>query len=466
MSVDFIQFIEDPELGGKFISRQETIVSWKCLLKACLGLPPGPGDLDLYQAHTGRKEWPTGPSREAWIIAGIRSGKSFMSALLGAYLAVFKQHHLSVGEVGHVLIVSPTLRQSQIVRGYLSGFFSQNAYLRPFVKTGTRDTLELTNNIAITTISSDYRTLRGYTAVAVIIDEVAFLSLEGTKPDIEVVRAARGRLLSSEGPLISISSPYARQGILYDIWKRHFGQDGSPVFVWQAPSLVMNPTLPEDLIDEAREEDPQAASADYDAQFRSDIESFISPDAVDACVVPGRYELPPMRESAHVAFADPSGGSGQDSFTLCVCHQQREQRVVDLIREVRPPFSPEQTISELCKDLKRYHINHVTGDRFGGEFPREIFRSHGIEYRLAELPKSDIYREFLPMVNSNQVQLLDHPRMIHQLVNLERRTARGGRDSIDHMRGGHDDIINAVAGALVACRAKPIARSLCRKLEE
>jgi hypothetical protein len=31
-----------------------------------------------------------------------------------------------------------------------------------------------------------------------------------------------------------------------------------------------------------------------------------------------------------------------------------------------------------------------------------------------------------------------------QLCELERRTARGGRDSVDHAAGGHDDVANAV----------------------
>jgi hypothetical protein len=39
--------------------------------------------------------------------------------------------------------------------------------------------------------------------------------------------------------------------------------------------------------------------------------------------------------------------------------------------------------------------------------------------------------------------------MIGQLVSLERRTARGGRDSIDHPPGAHDDVANAAAGVLV-----------------
>ena len=38
-----------------------------------------------------------------------------------------------------------------------------------------------------------------------------------------------------------------------------------------------------------------------------------------------------------------------------------------------------------------------------------------------------------------------------QLLTLERKTARGGRDSIDHPQGPsfHDDLINSVAGSLV-----------------
>jgi hypothetical protein len=42
--------------------------------------------------------------------------------------------------------------------------------------------------------------------------------------------------------------------------------------------------------------------------------------------------------------------------------------------------------------------------------------------------------------------LLDDPRLIDQLCALERRTARGGRDSIDHPPGAHDDVVNTVAG--------------------
>jgi hypothetical protein len=60
--------------------------------------------------------------------------------------------------------------------------------------------------------------------------------------------------------------------------------------------------------------------------------------------------------------------------------------------------------------------------------------------------KSDLYRELLPVLNAGRIELLDNPRLVSQLCALERRTARGGRDSIDHPPGAHDDIANSVAG--------------------
>src|SRR6202040_4335244 len=94
-----------------------------------------------------------------------------------------------------------------------------------------------------------------------------------------------------------------------------------------------------------------------------------------------------------------------------------------------------------------YGMSKVTGDRYAGEWPRERFKVHGIDYQLSEKPKSDIYRDVLPLLNSARVELLDIPRLASQLCALERRTARGGRDSIDHPPGAHDDLANSVCGA-------------------
>jgi hypothetical protein len=98
-------------------------------------------------------------------------------------------------------------------------------------------------------------------------------------------------------------------------------------------------------------------------------------------------------------------------------------------------------------------IGTVTGDRYAGEWPREQFSKRNVTYRPSERVKSDIYRDALPLLNSRKCQLLDIRRLISQLHGLERRTARGGKDSIDHGPGQHDDVANSVAGAIVLASA-------------
>ena len=97
--------------------------------------------------------------------------------------------------------------------------------------------------------------------------------------------------------------------------------------------------------------------------------------------------------------------------------------------------------------LKAYGIYTVTGDRYGGEWPREQFRKADVDYKTSALTKSAIYGAFLPIVNSG-AELLDVKRLLVQLAGLERRMSRAGQDSIDHAPGGFDDVINAAAGAL------------------
>jgi hypothetical protein len=121
-----------------------------------------------------------------------------------------------------------------------------------------------------------------------------------------------------------------------------------------------------------------------------------------------------------------------------------------VIREKKPPFSPKAIIEEYCELLKQYGIRKVTADRYAGDFPVEAFKEHGITLEHSLKPKSQIYSEFLPLINSKTCDLLDNVRLRAQLIGLERRTSRAGKDSIDHGNGGHDDVANAVAGVLTS----------------
>ncbi len=100
--------------------------------------------------------------------------------------------------------------------------------------------------------------------------------------------------------------------------------------------------------------------------------------------------------------------------------------------------------------LRLYRVRRVTGDRYAGEWPREQFRAHKIQYDLAPLDRSALYLALLPVVNSGTVELPNEPALLRELRSLERRRGPSGRDRVDHPPGGHDDRANAVAGVVHA----------------
>ena len=251
---------------------------------------------------------------------------------------------------------------------------------------------------------------------------------------------------------------------MWETYRKHFGPDGDPtILVAQGATRDFNPELPQSIVDKAMDRDQAAASAEYFAQFRTDVEGFLTRESVEACVKFGVRERPPERSHCYVAFVDPSGGSS-DAMTLAISHTEGTTQILDVIRERKPPFSPEAVAEEFAKLIRSYRCTTVYGDRYGGEWPREQFRKHGVNYEPAKSSKSEIYVDLLPLINSGAVDLLEHDRLLMQLTSLERRTSRAGKDSIDHAPGAHDDIANAVAGALVTTYKEPQVRDFHRRL--
>jgi hypothetical protein len=217
----------------------------------------------------------------------------------------------------------------------------------------------------------------------------------------------------------------------------------------------MHPGLDAELLVEARADDPESAAAEWDACFRSDLESFAPLALLEGLVSPGVTERPPSSGVDYHAFVDVAGGSGSDSYTAAVAHAESGadgERVVylDALYEARPPFDPLAITAEVAALLKRYSVTQATSDRYAGAWVAETFARHGVTVAQDAEAKSGLYLAALPLLTSRTVELLDSPRLVHQLVGLERRRRPGGRDIVDHAPGAHDDLANAVAGALVA----------------
>jgi hypothetical protein len=457
--ITIIEACQDPDVFGPWFKDRLTWVAWFVFLRVMFGLGLDDAELAIFRECTSRTAPRPGGYLEATLVVGRRGGKSLILALIAAFLSAFYDWspYLTGGERGTIMIIATDRRQAATIFKYLRGMLGI-PLLAGMIQRETSDTIDLSNSITIEIQTANFRTIRGRTVVAALADELAFwMGDDSANPDSEIIGALRPAMATVPGALmLKASSPYSRRGVLWNDHRKHFGNDDSPTLIWQAATRVMNPSVPQSFIDSAAEDDPSAAAAEYGAQFRSDVESFISREAIEAVTTPNVFERGHISGQRYYAFNDPSGGSS-DSMTMAIAHLEHRNTekvvIVDAIREVRAPFSPEAVVDEFATLLKIYGITAVCGDRYAGQWPRERFKVHGINYEVSEKTKNDIYRDLLPIINSRQCDLLDHKRLFGQLVSLERRTARGGRDSIDHPPGAHDDIANSVAGVVVQTRA-------------
>ncbi len=458
--MNILAALDDPALFRPLFP-PETWRAWRAFLAALFGLPMTDGEADTFRHHTGRETVPTAPFREAALIVGRRGGKSRALALIATYLATFIDYSpfVAPGEAPTIAVIAADRKQARVILSYIVGLLHEVPLLAPLVADELVESVTLRNGVVIEIHTGSIGAPRGRTFIAVLADEIAFWkSDDAANPDEQVIAAVRPALATIPSSiLLMASSPYAKRGVLYKTFRRHYGRDDAPVLVWRGASLEMNPTLDPAIVAAAREDDPAAAAAEYDAQFRDDISQYVPREVIDACTMAGRMELLPVPSLHYTAAVDPSGGSS-DSMTLAISHREAGRAVLDAVREVRPPFSPEAVVADFAALLKSYRIRAIVGDRYGGEWCREPFRAHGITYDLAELTASQIFRDALPLLTSGNAQLLDLPRLGNQLAALERRTSRGGQDLISHPPGGHDDVAVVACSALLLCRkaATPI----------
>jgi hypothetical protein len=429
-------------------SSLDTWIAWLSWLKAVFALPMDDSELAIDRQSTGRTQPPTKQPSEIFTIVGRRGGKSFISSLTAVFIACFSDFkpYLNAGEKAAILILARDRDQAKIVFSYVSGILRAVAPLAAMITVDRADEIELDNGVIIMVKTSDFRAIRGLTVAAAVLDEVAFWDSEGISPDREVLTALRPATSTiPNAKLICISTPYSQAGSLYEAHRDHYGHDDELVLVWQADTRTMNPTIDEGLIQRELERDPEGASAEWLATFRSDLSTAFSPESLEACTIKGRSELPASPIIQYRGFVDPSGGKA-DSFTLAIGHKAEDKAIIDLIRAWDSPFNPKVVTGEIGDVLKSYGVLNVTGDRFAAEWPVAEFREHGITYEQCEMNKSELYLAFVPVTNSGGIELPDDRRLLSQLRRLERKRGRAGKDTVDHPPRLHDDLANAVAG--------------------
>lgn len=474
-SVDALEFFDScMEIPG-FQKPGEDWRPWRALTAAAFGLEMSDYEFHLYQKHTGRRNPPTKQFREVNAVVGRRGGKGRWGSMTGTYLAAYRDYmpQLAPGERALIPIIAAKNDQAETIYRYIKAILHAPALRHLIKRTVDGDlVIDLYNNVTIQLTTASFKAVRSFTAVCALLDELAhFPTGTAANPDHEILKGLRPTMSTiPDAMILKLSAPDYEQGVLWTEYEEHRtrvldGDEPDDLLVWKATSEEMHPGSPALQAEIVREikKDPVAAACSYFAEFRGGGLNLVSSAVVEAITVKGREELKPCSFEPRVVgrprlprytyhgFVDVSGGSA-DSFTLGVAHWDEaiNKAVLDLVAEWPAPFKPAPITKECCDILKRYNLAAVTGDAYGGEWPREVFAENGIGYVVSDLSKHHVYKELLPALNTGAVELLDNERLSSQLKGLRRKVLPTGQERIDHAPGEHDDVVNAAAGALLA----------------
>ena len=246
--VSMREALADPRLLG-LILEGPSWAAWRVLLIAMMGEALNRHERRVFESLTRRDREPRKLVEEFWGVIGRRGGKSRAMAVLAAYLGALVDYSdvLAIGERALIPVLAATTDQATTLFRYIAGIFEVAPLFHELVTNRTADTLSLSTRVSIEVKPANFRTVRSVTAVAAIADEASFWFAEDSaNPDAEILNALRPALATTGGPLIVISSPYARRGEVYATWKRDFGPEGDPkILVVHGTSRDLNPTLPQ-----------------------------------------------------------------------------------------------------------------------------------------------------------------------------------------------------------------------------
>lgn len=270
---NIIEAFHSPELFGPVFAKPESWKNWLTFLKVLYGIEMFNDERQLFQECTKREE-PGRGFNEAYAVVGRRGGKSRIASFVAVYEAIFGdwEKYLARGESANIFLIATDRTQAKISLDYCRGMLE---LFPDIVGKELQWEIRLQNRLIISVKTASFVATRGYGVAMVILDELAYFRSENSaNPAEEIVNSLIPGLLPG-AKLLGISSPYGRFGYFYQTYKENFGVDDSDILIWQAGTKTMNPSYQESLLKRMFARDRQAYRAEYDAQFREDIETYL-----------------------------------------------------------------------------------------------------------------------------------------------------------------------------------------------
>lgn len=397
------------------------------------------------------------------IIAGIRSGKSLMAGAAGWRCATGADlSQMRPNEVARVAIVAPTVDNANATHQLLVGALQAPA-LAPLVqdvKAGLVRVKREDGKAVEIVVAAAHRgavTLRSRWLAGFVFDEVALFGQDDLGYTVnaeELLRGAEPRLLpGGQGWLIS--SPYGSQGLLYDLWQKHFGKPGRVVVV-HAPTIEMNPAFDRTQVDELRKHDPDTAAREYDAAWTDPEQALLPAAHVDRATRP---ECGPEPLHHYGAAMDPGTRSNAWTLAIRTARMVKGKRIESIVKvrqwqgSKAAPLSPDAVLKEIAAELAVYGVRDVTTDQWAADALADIARRHGLhvyDVTITSASKLEMFEGMRQLLADEAVELPENQQLRADLLLVKKVIGRHGVSVLlpTTPDGRHCDYAMAVAQAL------------------
>jgi hypothetical protein len=396
------------------------------------------------------------------LICGVRSGKSFFAVcgatrdILNADCSALRPH-----EIARHVIVAPNTDAATATFRLFCGMWGDSPPLKALIiGEPTTDTLTIRRpdgrifEVTVVAASRGAVTVRNRWLAGFTYEEASGFGVEATGAAVnaeELLRAGQTRLLPrTQGRIIT--SPYGQQGLVWRLYREHFGSPGR-VLVVHAATRAMNPSFPQATIDEIRARDPDGAAREYDAAWVDPESAFFDSETLRCARREAPLERAAQQGVQYVAAWDAATRGNR--WTLAVAHEENGRVIVDLVREWRgsktAPLSPKIVIGEVAAVLRPFRVRSVYVDQWSVDALRDQAGAVGLG--LIECAK-DItdagYRELHTRLGNASAELPPHDVLEQDLRGVRKRvTPTGVRIELPRTADGrHCDYAPAVALAV------------------
>lgn len=441
--------------------------------------------------------------RELNLAIGRRGGKTIMTSIIASYEVYklmklgdpYKYYNIPYDEEIAIINVANSqdqakrlfsqikarIRNAPFFRGRVQGFGESSTYLRLYTDVDLEKMNDPNINVAVDGSiclvcgSSNATTIRGYSAICILFDELQFYAehtvvsgksfYHALLPSLSKFRSG-GR---EDGRVVEISSTGAPSGIFYDIHRRAMDvqeEDYRSVLGFRLATWDINEDITYESLVIERKSDSEMFNVEYGAMWAVTgyVGNYFPEMLVKSSFKAHRTQLQ-RRGAGDVCFMHIDPASTHDSYSLVVIKRERyvtyrgEKRwkAVLVFHRVWVPqgglgldlvILDEQAV----EIARRFNPRVVTYDTWNSVHSVNFFRKKGImalQLSFGRHQKAVYYQNLYDLMNRGELELYHDERLESELLNLKYKQTARGRSFTPDMQAeiDSDDLVDGLAAA-------------------